>query len=68
MHDPREIHLQAAHHVLGFLKGTPEQGIHFHKGNDRPEKLNNDADYAGKRVNRRSTSGCCALLCGKLVS
>ena len=27
MHDPQEIHLQAAHHLLGVLKGNPGQGI-----------------------------------------
>ena len=32
MHEPRSGHVEAAHRILKYLKGTPEKGLWF-KGN-----------------------------------
>jgi hypothetical protein len=33
MHDPRSGHLEAAHRILRYLKGSPRRGLFF-KAND----------------------------------
>jgi hypothetical protein len=68
MHSPKEVHLQAAHRVLQYLKGTPGKGILFKRKGDLVLEAYTDADYAGSIVDRRSTSGYCTFLGGNLVT
>lgn len=68
MHDPRESHLQVAYRVLHYLKGTPEKGILFKRGNTLTLEAYTDADYAGSLVDRRSTTGYCTFIGGNLVT
>lgn len=68
MHDPREMHLQAANRILQYLKGSPGKGILFRRGGDMVLEAYTDADYAGSLVDRRSTSGYCTFLGGNLVT
>ncbi|WVZ96521.1 LOW QUALITY PROTEIN: hypothetical protein U9M48_042151 [Paspalum notatum var. saurae] len=66
--DPRESHLSAVKRILRYLKHTPSIGLWYPKG-ARLELLGySDSDYAGCRVERKSTSGGCHLLGRSLVS
>ena len=68
MHDPREVHLQAAYRVLHYLKAHPGKGILFKKTSDVNLAIYTDADFAGSPMDRRSTTGYCAFLRGNLIS
>eukprot|EP00261_Vitis_vinifera_P039942 XP_019081185.1 PREDICTED: uncharacterized protein LOC109124071 [Vitis vinifera] len=68
MHDPRELHLQAAYRVLHYLKGNPGNGILFKKNNTLPLEAYTDANYASSLMDRRSTTGYCTFLGGNLVT
>ena len=68
MHSPKEVHLQVAHRVLEYLKGTPGKGILFKRNGGLVLESYTDADYAGSIVDRRSTSGYYTFLGGNLVT
>ncbi|PON56572.1 hypothetical protein PanWU01x14_179850 [Parasponia andersonii] len=68
MHDPREIHLQAAYRVLHYLKGSPGKGILFKKNDRLTLEAYTDADYAGSMMDRRPMTGYCTFLGGNLVT
>ncbi|MCI56318.1 hypothetical protein A2U01_0077569, partial [Trifolium medium] len=62
MHQPKEIHLQAALRIVQYLKGTPGRGILFEQNGSEGLEAYTDADYAGSTVDRRSTTGYCTFL------
>jgi len=68
MHQPKETHLQAALRIVQYLKGTPGRGILFERNGSMRLEAYTDADYAGSIVDRRSTTGYCTFLGGKLVT
>ncbi|KAK0582233.1 hypothetical protein LWI29_023202 [Acer saccharum] len=68
MHNPKEVHLQAAHRILHCLKGTVGKGILFKRGDKLTLEVYTDADYAGSIDDRRSTTGYCTFLGGNLVT
>ncbi|WVZ76572.1 hypothetical protein U9M48_024537 [Paspalum notatum var. saurae] len=55
---PRTSHRQAVKRIFRYLKFTPELGLWY----------SSDADHAGCRIDRKSTSGTCQLLETSLVS
>jgi hypothetical protein len=65
---PREIHLKAAKRILRYLKFTPNIGLWYPKGAQFELIGYSDSDYAGCKVDRKSTSGCCQFLGRSLVS
>jgi len=65
---PKESHMTAVKRILKYLKGTVNVGLWYPKGNTCSLVGYTDADYAGCRVERKSTSGACHLFCGSLVS
>src|SRR6187455_3040644 len=65
---PREIHLKAAKRILRYLKYTPNIGLCYPKGAQFELIGYSDSDYAGCKVDRKSTSGGCQLLGCSLVS
>ena len=67
MHSPRLSHLQAAHRVLRYLKGTTGLGLPFIQSGMICLDAYTDSDFAGSLSNRRSTSGYCIFLAGNLV-
>ncbi|KAJ9542196.1 hypothetical protein OSB04_028702 [Centaurea solstitialis] len=66
--DPKESHMHAVKRILRYLKKTPSLGLWYplHSGFDLLAYT--DSDYGGCQVDRKSTSGSCHFLGGKLVS
>ncbi|GKF03720.1 hypothetical protein Tco_0030643 [Tanacetum coccineum] len=52
--------------MIGYLKRTPN-GLWYPKGSGFDLKAYSDSDYAGCNMERKSTSGGCQILGGKLV-
>ena len=67
MHAPHEIHRQAAHRVLAYLKGCSGKGLLFPRSADETVKVYTDADFAGSIVDCRSTIRYCTFVFGSLV-
>ena len=68
MHCPKTSHLQAAHRILHYLKGTPGKGILFRRGRKLTIEAYTDADHGGDLDNRRSTAGYCTFLGSNLIT
>ena len=66
--DPRESHLIDVKRIFRYLKGSPNLGIWYPKDTDFNLVGYTDSDYAGCRIDRKSTSGSCQFLGRRLVS
>jgi hypothetical protein len=66
--DPSECHLVAVKRILQYLVATPCFGIWYPKGSTFDLIGYADSDYAGFKVDRKSTSGTCQFLGRSLVS
>ena len=65
---PRESHLKATKKILRYFKHTQNIGLWYPKG-ARFELIGySDSDYAGCKVERKSTLGTCQLLGRSLMS
>jgi hypothetical protein len=65
---PRESHLKATKKILRYLKYTQNIDLWYPKGAKFELVGYSDSDYAGCKVERKSTSGTCQLLGRSLVS
>ena len=65
---PKESHLIAVKCIIRYLKGTIGMGLWHPKIRQFFMTSYSDADYAGCRVDRKSTSGTCQFLRNCLVS
>jgi hypothetical protein len=65
---PKESHLTAVKRILRYLKHTPSIGLWYPEGAKLELLGYSDSDFAGFRVDRKSTSGGCHLLGRSLVS
>nr|KYP57399.1 Copia protein [Cajanus cajan]KYP57405.1 Copia protein [Cajanus cajan] len=65
---PNEVHLQAVKRILRYLKGIANLGINFYRSQKFSLLGYCDADYAGDKWERKSTSGGCHFLGCCLVS
>ncbi|KAK2993342.1 hypothetical protein RJ640_002711 [Escallonia rubra] len=67
MQAPKKPHLEAARRILKYLQGTIDFGIMYRRGG---YKINGfcDADYAGDKSTRRSTTGYCFNLGSGAIS
>jgi hypothetical protein len=64
----RTSHRQAVKRIFRYLRYTPELGF-WYSASSSPSLLGfSDADFAGCRVDRKSTSGTCQFLGSSLVS
>ena len=54
---PKESHLMVVKRIFRYLKGTPNLGLWYPKGTSFEDVGYTDADFAGCRVERKSTSG-----------
>nr|XP_017228602.1 PREDICTED: uncharacterized mitochondrial protein AtMg00810-like [Daucus carota subsp. sativus] len=66
--DPRESHLIAIKRIFRYLKGTPNLGIWYPRDSGFNLVGFLDVDYAGCKIDRKSTTGTCQFLGNKLVS
>ncbi|WVZ63649.1 hypothetical protein U9M48_013263 [Paspalum notatum var. saurae] len=64
----RTSHRQAVKRIFRYLKFTPELGLWYSSGSSLSLRGFSDADHAGCRIDRKSTSGTCQLLGTSLVS
>ncbi|KAK6138999.1 hypothetical protein DH2020_027258 [Rehmannia glutinosa] len=65
---PKESHMTAAKRILRYLKGCQEVGLWYPKEGGFKLIGYSDSDYAGCRIDRKSTSGTCQMLGNRLIS
>ncbi|GJV51385.1 hypothetical protein Tco_1447126 [Tanacetum coccineum] len=65
--NPKESHLVAVKRIFKYLKGTPNLGLLYLKGLGFDLKSYSDSDYARCNQDRKSTSGGCQIIEGKLA-
>ena len=65
---PKESHLVAVKRIFRYLIETHDLGIFYPRGVAFELNGFSDADYAGCRIDRKSTSGTCQFLGHSLVS
>jgi hypothetical protein len=66
--DPKEIHLRAVKKIMRYLVYTLKFGLWYPKGSTFDLIGYSDGDYAGCKIDRKSTSGICQFLGRSLVS
>ena len=65
--NPKECHLIAVKHIFKYLKGTPNLGIWYPNGTGFDLISYTDSDFAGCKIDQKSTSGSCQFLGRRLV-
>ncbi|XP_022152743.1 uncharacterized protein LOC111020391 [Momordica charantia] len=68
MSSPTTDHWIALEHILCYLKDAPGRGLLYKDHGHLNIECFSDADWAGSKENRRSTSGYCVFVGGNLVS
>lgn len=63
--DPKVSHMTAAKQILRYLKGSKSLGLWYPASNDFNLQAFTDADHAGCKLDRKSTSGGCQFLGGR---
>ncbi|XP_066320267.1 secreted RxLR effector protein 161-like [Miscanthus floridulus] len=66
--NPKEYHLVAIKRILRYLVHTPNLGLWYPKGSKFDLLGYSDSDYAGCKVDQKSTSGTCQFHGRSLVS
>jgi len=57
--NPKEFHLIAVKRIIKYLKGTTNVGLWYPKGTSLNLTIFLDFDFAGCKLDRKSTSGTC---------
>ncbi|XP_021713571.1 uncharacterized protein LOC110681754 [Chenopodium quinoa] len=65
---PRKPHMQAALHVVKYIKGTVDLGLFYPSNTDHTLSAYSDADWGSCIFSGRSLTGFCVFLGGALVS
>ena len=68
MHCPQVKHMEAVMRILRYLKGTSNRGVLFRNNGHLNLMAYTDADWAGDKDSRKSTSGYFTLVGGNLVT
>lgn len=68
MHAPCKPHMDAALHLIPYLKATPGQGLFFPSNSDLSLRAYCDSDWASCPTTRSSTFGYCIFLGTSIVS
>jgi hypothetical protein len=66
--DPKESHLTDVKRIFRYLKGTPNLGLWYPKDSGFDLIAYSDSNFSGCKLDRKSTTGGCQLLGGKLIS
>jgi hypothetical protein len=66
--DPKEVHLRVMKRIMRYLVYTPKFGLWYPKGSTFDLIGYSNADWAGCKIDRKSTSGACQFLGRSLVS
>ena len=66
--NPKESHLKAVKRIMRYLKDTLDFGLFYSKSSTFDLISYSDADFAGSKSDRKSTSGTCHMLGHSLVS
>jgi hypothetical protein len=66
--NPKEVHLRAVKRIMRYLVYTPKFGIWYPKGSTFDLIGYSNVDWAGCKIDRKSTSGTCQFLGRSLVS
>jgi hypothetical protein len=66
--DPKEVHLRAVKRIMRYLVYTLKFGLWYPKGSTFDLIGYSNADWAGCKIDRKSTSGTCQFLGRSLVS
>ena len=66
--NPKDAHMVAVKRILRYLKHTPSIGLWYPKGSRFQLVGYSDSEFAGCKIDRKSTSGGCHLLGRSLVS
>jgi hypothetical protein len=66
--NPKEVHLRAVKRIMRYLVYTPKFGLWYPKGSAFDLIGYSDADWAGCKIDRKSTLGTCQFLERSLVS
>ncbi|KAJ9543921.1 hypothetical protein OSB04_023628 [Centaurea solstitialis] len=65
---PKESHLHAVKRIFKYLKGQPRLGLWYPNDSSFDLVAYTDSDYGGANLDRKSASGGCQFLGGRLVS
>ncbi|XP_044510058.1 secreted RxLR effector protein 161-like [Mangifera indica] len=68
LQSPCDSNWDAVIRILRYIKRTPGKGLVYEDKGHTQIVGYSDADWAGSPSDRRSTSGCCVLVGGNLVS
>ncbi|XP_022032764.1 uncharacterized mitochondrial protein AtMg00810-like [Helianthus annuus] len=68
MHQPQIAHMEVVCRIMRYLKGTIDHGVLFKSNGHLKIQGYTDADWAGDKGDRRSTSGYFTLVGGNLVT
>lgn len=68
MSKPRQLHLQAIHHLLRYIKGSPGKGLLFSAESTLSLSAYVNADWGSCTSTRKSTTGFCVYLGSAMVS
>ncbi|KAK4354767.1 hypothetical protein RND71_026961 [Anisodus tanguticus] len=68
MHNPMEPHFTALKHIIRYVKGTLDYGLHIYPSATTRLLSYTNADWAGCPDTRRSTSRYCVFLEDNLIS
>ncbi|KAL0328067.1 UNVERIFIED_CONTAM: Retrovirus-related Pol polyprotein from transposon RE1 [Sesamum calycinum] len=68
VHQPAQAHMDAALHLVRYLKGIPDQGLFFPFSNSLNLTAFCDADWGGCIDSRRSLTGYCIFLGNASIS
>jgi hypothetical protein len=66
--NPKEVHLRAVKRIMRYLVYTPKFGLWYPKGPTFDLIGYSDVDWAGCKIDKKSTSGTCQFLGRSLVS